>query len=238
VRTVPAGFYPFAPDGEYGIYHAVINGIRRAQRFVYLENQYLWSPLVVGALSDLIEHPPSDSFRVVILLPARAMYGRYDNDAHVRDLASVDQGQGIFHAYTLYTGGPSAGKTGYVYAPTYIHAKVNIVDDEWLCVGSANLNGRGLATDTEMDVQAIDADAARRLRVQLWAEHLDMPEETVAAADPITLIDGAWRERATALQRSIIAEAPRPPGQVVFYHPDQSMTSRVLDFVQDVTLEH
>src|SRR3712207_8159550 len=34
------------------------------------------------------------------------------------------------------------------------------VDDEWYTVGSANLNHRGLATDTEMNVQAIDPAGA------------------------------------------------------------------------------
>jgi len=48
---------------------------------------------------------------------------------------------------SLRLGPPNAGVNAFSYRPTYVHAKVGIVDDEWLTVGSANLNNRGLITD-------------------------------------------------------------------------------------------
>ena len=66
--------------------------------------------------------------------------------------------------------------------PLYVHAKVAIVDDRWLTVGSANLNAHSLLNDTEMNVVTDDPAAARDTRVRLWAEHLELDEATVAGA--------------------------------------------------------
>ena len=56
--------------------------------------------------------------------------------------------------------GPSRGAPG-----VYVHAKIGIVDDRWLTIGSANLNNRSAGLDTEVEV---DVDA----RLVLPLEHL------------------------------------------------------------------
>lgn len=61
---------------------------------------------------------------------------------------------------------------GAYYRPVYTHAKVAIVDDVWWTAGSANLNSRGLRSDAEINVAALDATVAHDLRLALWAEHL------------------------------------------------------------------
>lgn len=71
-------------------------------------------------------------------------------------------------------------------ADIYVHAKVSIVDDRLLRVGSSNLNNRSLGLDSECDV-IIDAglegnqkatEEIARLRVRLIAEHLAVEPET------------------------------------------------------------
>lgn len=238
VRTVPKGFYSFAPDGEYGIYHSLTTAIRKAERFVYLENQYIWAPEILNALAETINRPRSHPFRVVLILPARAYSGRYDNDEHVKMLWKIDGGRGIVHAYSLWAGGPAAGPSGYRYLPIYVHAKVTVVDDEWFSIGSANLNRRGLATDTEMNVQSIAPEVARQLRIRLWSEHLGMSHEQVAASNPLDLIDGAWRETAAKLERCARSAGPPSAGQIRTYAPGRNLPSRMLDLVQSATLEH
>lgn len=238
VRTVPAGFYPFAPNGEYGIRHALLAAISRADRYIHLENQYIWSPEVVEALMEAMNRPHSGEFRIVLILPARAYTGKYDNDEHVRLLHDADGSRGIFHAYSLYASGPAFGLTGYRYLPIYVHGKVSIVDDEWLSVGSANLNRRGLGTDTEMNVQAVAPDLARRLRVRLWAEHLGMTEEAVAAVDPVQLIDREFKRTAATVSHCVRCGDPPPGGHLHLYVPGSNPGSRLLDLMQDVTLEH
>ena len=52
-----------------------------------------------------------------------------------------------FLACTLFQPGGSS---------VYVHAKVGIVDDAWLTVGSANLNEHSLFNDTEVNVVVRD----------------------------------------------------------------------------------
>jgi phosphatidylserine/phosphatidylglycerophosphate/cardiolipin synthase-like enzyme len=96
----------------------------------------------------------------------------------------------------------------FTYRPIYVHAKVAIIDDEWLTVGSANLNNRGLLTDSEINAVVRDHDLARTLRVDLWAEHLALPRERVAQADVVDLVDHQWPSRA-AENAQIIKRADR-----------------------------
>ena len=205
VRTIPRGLYDFAPEGEFGIEHAYLQALGRARHLIYLENQYLWSQGIMDALLRAIYRPATEHLRIVLVLPARAQDGKWDNDRHVDALRRADQGRGRVGIYCLYTGGPSGGRRPFLYRPTYVHAKVAIIDDEWLLVGSANLNHRGLATDSEIDALVHDPAVARDLRVQLWAEHLGLGRAEVAAADPHRLADEAWpcaaqRNAATAEQ--------------------------------------
>jgi phosphatidylserine/phosphatidylglycerophosphate/cardiolipin synthase-like enzyme len=67
-------------------------------------------------------------------------------------------------------------------ADIYVHAKLMIVDDAFLAVGSANLNRRGFFHDGEMNCFAMPQslryrpdNPVARLRCRLWAELLDLP---------------------------------------------------------------
>jgi phosphatidylserine/phosphatidylglycerophosphate/cardiolipin synthase-like enzyme len=69
----------------------------------------------------------------------------------------------------------------------YVHAKMMIVDDVFLGVGSANLNRRGLFHDSEINIfvvpEALRHDAGNPvsdLRRRLWAEMLDLPRDLAA----------------------------------------------------------
>ncbi len=172
------------PDGQYGIRHALLETIAAAKEFIYLENQYLWAPEIVDALHEAMTQRDPAVFRIIVVLPAHAYDGRYDNDDHVRSLEKHDAGRGIFAAYTLYSWGPGQSKTGYRYSPIYVHSKTTIIDDDWMVVGSANLNRRGLATDSEIAVQAQDPEEVRRLRLELWSEHLGMPADRTIGLEP------------------------------------------------------
>ncbi|MDP9375128.1 MAG: phospholipase D family protein, partial [Chloroflexota bacterium] len=221
VRTIPRRTYPFAPRGEFGIAHAYLSAIAGAKRFIYLENQYLWSADIVDALTEAMDRNTKGDggdgrFRIVIVLPARADYGKYDNDQHVDLLREADGGRGIFSAYSLYSSGPASGPYGVGFRPVYVHAKVAVIDDEWYTVGSANLNRRGLAKDTEINVQAIDPEGARALRLRLWAEHLRCDIDEIADTDPSELIDTVWPRRAAEVEQIIKDKRGIPPALV---HP-------------------
>jgi phosphatidylserine/phosphatidylglycerophosphate/cardiolipin synthase-like enzyme len=51
VRTVPAGLYEPWHDGEWSILESYLRALRAAERLVYLESQFLWSPEVTFVLA-------------------------------------------------------------------------------------------------------------------------------------------------------------------------------------------
>jgi phosphatidylserine/phosphatidylglycerophosphate/cardiolipin synthase-like enzyme len=111
------------------------------------------------------------------------------------------------------------------------------VDDEWFSIGSANLNRRGLATDTEMNVQAIAPEVARPFRVRLWAEHLGLSVEEVDAEDPISLVDDHWLQAASTMETCMRTSIVPPKSQAQRYSPGRNPGSRLLDVIQDISLE-
>lgn len=236
-RTIPAGAYPFAPRGEFGIHHAYVEAIRRAEHLIYLESQYLWSPEILDALTDAMDAPHPGPFRIVVVLPARATSGKWDNDRHVDMLRHADAGRGIVSVFCPYTSGPTTGVRAFTYRPIYVHAKVGVIDDSWCTVGSANLNERGLVTDGEINAVISDPDIARSLRIALWAEHLGMPEKAVAAADSTQLVDEAWARQA-AENDAIIGRGDGPlTGTVVTYRTGHMPGSWLREEVEVMTFE-
>ncbi len=186
VRTCPERTYPPLPRGSFGILESYIRALRSAQRFVYLESQYLWSPEIVAVLAARLRRPPRDDFRVLVVLPARPMGGGDDTRGALAELVDADDGNGRILACCI------RARAGQASDAIYVHAKIGIVDDRWLTVGSANLNDHSLFNDTEVNVVAHDADLTRRTRIRLWAEHLERPMEDVAG-DPAEVFDTLWR---------------------------------------------
>lgn len=186
VRTVPEKIYEFLGNGDFRILEAYTRALRSARSFVYLESQFLWSAQVVKILSDKLRQPPAEDFRVVVLLPAKPNNGADTTRGQLGALADADSGAGRFLATTI------AARTGQLSGPLYVHAKIGIVDDAWLTVGSANLNEHSFFNDTEMNVVTCDPMVARETRLRLWAEHLERPIEEVSGK-PAEVIDGLWR---------------------------------------------
>jgi phosphatidylserine/phosphatidylglycerophosphate/cardiolipin synthase-like enzyme len=186
VRTVPERVYASVPRGDFGILESYVGALRGAQELVYLENQFLWSPEIVGILREKLLRPPSDGFRLVLVLPAKPNTGSDDTRGALAELVEADAGADRLLACTLYA------RHGELSDPVYVHAKVGIVDDAWLTVGSANLNDHSLFNDTEVNVVTHDARLARDTRLRLWSEHLELPEKEIRG-DPTEVVDRHWR---------------------------------------------
>src|SRR4051794_26329945 len=186
-RTMPEGAYPVLPRGEFSILEAYVRALRGARRLVYLENQFLWSPEIVEILEGKLRRPPSDDFRVIVILPAKANNGEDDTRGMLGRLVAADTAGGGGRLLGATIQSRSGERSG----PLYVHAKIGIVDDAWIAVGSANLNEHSLFNDTEVDVVSTDAGLARETRLRLWAEHLER-EVGEIAGDPATVFDELW----------------------------------------------
>ncbi len=202
VRTIANGMYNAVPDGEYRILESYVRAIAAAQNFIYLENQFLWSPEIVRRLADKLRRPPRDEFRLVVVLPAKANNGQDDTVGQLGVLAAADHGAGRLLAATIRS------RTGERVDRLYVHAKVGIVDDRWLTVGSANLNAHSLLNDTEMNVVTDDPELTRATRIRLWAEHLEVDAATIANDVPHAIVDDRWRKIAFEQLDRVRAGAP------------------------------
>jgi phosphatidylserine/phosphatidylglycerophosphate/cardiolipin synthase-like enzyme len=186
VRTVPDGMYRQLPRGDFRILESYLRALRAAQRLIYLENQFLWSPEILAVLRDKLLRPPSPDFRLVLILPAKPNSGGDDTRGQLGTLVQADGDAGRLLACAIYAVG---GDKDW---PVYVHAKVGVVDDTWMTIGSANLNEHSLFNDTEMNIVTRNAGLARDTRLRLWAEHLQRPLDQVSG-DPVSVIDRLWR---------------------------------------------
>jgi phosphatidylserine/phosphatidylglycerophosphate/cardiolipin synthase-like enzyme len=189
VRTVPEEVYDGLRRGEFTILESYMRALRGAERFVYLESQFLWSPELTTILADKLGDPPHPDFRVVVMLPANPNNGRDETRGQLGvlvDAAKRGGGEERFLACTLFQ--PRGNSV-------YVHAKVGIVDDSWMTVGSANLNDHSLFNDTELNVVLRDEAFIRAARLRLWEEHL----EQAADGDPCCVVDEIWRPLANEL---------------------------------------
>ncbi|SFG24621.1 Phosphatidylserine/phosphatidylglycerophosphate/cardiolipin synthase [Novosphingobium sp. CF614] len=159
-----------------------IEQIRRARRFVYAETQYFASRAIAEVICERLVEPDPPEFILVSPVSAHGWLEQVAMDtarvALVETLRDADHA-GRFHVYSPFaTDG----------TPIYVHAKLTIVDDEILRVGSANMNNRSMGLDSECDVfidtarraNAHVGPAIARLRVRLLAEHCGVSEEVIA----------------------------------------------------------
>ena len=94
VRTVPERIYKALPRGEFSILASYAGALRSAQHLVYLENQFLWSAEIVEILREKLRTPPSDDFRLLLVLPAKPNSGADDTTGQLGLLADADDGAG------------------------------------------------------------------------------------------------------------------------------------------------
>ena len=183
-RTEPAYHEQERVDEIKQLYLAAI---RSAREVLYIESQYLASGELCEAMEARLREPEGPEIVVinpqnaegtlahVLMDGARAiMIERLH--AAARDGATArGGGQGRFAIY--YPVNASGG-------PIYVHAKVVIVDERLVRVGSSNVNNRSMGFDTECDI-AFEAatkeqrSVARHFRLRLMSEHLGVEPERV-----------------------------------------------------------
>ena len=202
---VPVGIARTRPamDGRPGVSEvAELNAaaLAAARRAVYIEAQYLSAVPVADHLAEALGR--ADGPEVVLLVWRRALgwLERFamgsNRDRLLRRLAAADRHDRL-RAYWL--GDPDDPER-----EVNLHAKLMIVDDTFVRIGSSNLNNRSLGFDSECDL-AIEAPDARvsagiaRLRSTLLAEHLRRPidevEQAIAKEGLIAAIERLNRDR-------------------------------------------
>jgi phosphatidylserine/phosphatidylglycerophosphate/cardiolipin synthase-like enzyme len=212
LRTYPSGKrYPFAPQGERSIALAYGKVMRRVQRLVYLEDQYLWSADVARTFADALRERPD--LHLIALVPHHPdQDGRLSLPPNIlgrqRALKVLREAGG--ERVAVYGVENPAG------VPVYVHAKVCVADDTWASIGSDNVNLRSWTHDSELSAAVLD-DAghyARDLRLTLMREHLERDSDD-GLVDPHEAF-AAFRASAARLQAWYDdgRVGPRPAGRV------------------------
>ena len=171
-------------DGVDEIERLYLAAIASARRTIYLESQYFASGAICRALERRLSEPGGPELLVVN--PDRAEgfvqhemmdTGRARMIERVR--AAAERGGGGRSRFRILHPANAAGD------PIYVHAKVLVVDDRLVRIGSSNVNNRSMGFDTECDIAfEVSSEAERAfalgLRHDLLAEHMGCEADDVA----------------------------------------------------------
>lgn len=228
--------FPFAPDGERSIARAYGKAIPRAERLIYLEDQFVWSPEVMAGFAEALRAHPE--LHIIVVL---STYTPADTTiANAGAMDSRNAALDVLHR----AGGDRVHVCGLENpqdVPVYVHSKLCLVDDVWMLVGSDNMNLRSWTFDSELSCALVDqrtdpreptvlrADGEsarvlpRQVRLDLAREHLDRADaQDDDLVDPLGMVT-AFAESAARLDawHDGGTRGPRPAGRLRSYTPQR-----------------
>ncbi len=223
-RTVP----PYGEvDGVREIEALYVAAFRRARHHIYCESQYFASRKIADEIIRVLADEDGPEIVIVNPLSGNGFLEAAAMDAARSRLLKMVKEADVHDRFRIYT--PVTAQE----QPIYVHAKVLIVDDVFLRVGSSNLNNRSMGFDVECDL-AIEAESLEAPLVEqisavlndLLAEHLDVESEQIAGARRAhhgSLIKAIESLRSSG--RSLVPYAPDEPSDI----EHQIVDSELLD---------
>lgn len=208
VRTAPA-YQDYREVRE--VEQLYLDAIAAAQDYIYIENQYFTAAAIGKALAKRLAEADGPEVILVLPLEVEGWLSQQSMDMMrvglIRKLREADRYQRLA-AY--YPDKPELGNLS-----INVHAKLMIMDDRLVRVGSANLNNRSMGLDTECDL-AVEAGhdaqrvraAIRNFRNRLLAEHLGC---TVEDVDKCVQQTGSVKRAINTLQTKARRLSPLEP---------------------------
>jgi phospholipase D1/2 len=202
-----------------------LDSIAAARRTIYIENQYLSSHRIGEALKQRLEE--AEGPEVVIVLPQKTGGWLEQHTMDVlrgrilRNLRASDQHDRLRTYYPRIAQDPDC--------TLMVHAKVMVIDDDFVRVGSSNLSNRSMGLDSECDL-AVAADtnqdvrsAIVRFRNRLIAEHsgCDIDDVTDAIEKTGSLIEAI--ESLPKGERALAALSGDVPAEVDQWVPESEL---------------
>jgi phosphatidylserine/phosphatidylglycerophosphate/cardiolipin synthase-like enzyme len=174
---------PDMPDwqGVREIEALYVDQIAGAKKWIYAESQYFASRHIAEAIARRLDEADGPEIIIINPLTAQGWLEPIAMDTARARLFEALRRRDKYGRFKIYHPHTVGGE------PIYVHAKILIVDDSILRIGSSNLNNRSMRLDTECDV-VIDArfgenedrvDAIKQIRTSLMAEHLGESEAAV-----------------------------------------------------------
>jgi phosphatidylserine/phosphatidylglycerophosphate/cardiolipin synthase-like enzyme len=156
-----------------------VRAIGLAEKFIYIENQYLRDGTIGQALVDRMS--AVKDLNLILVLPAVSEEMMESADPIsltgvalqfkiIEKLLAFGDRFGAFAMLAPLD--PPTKKGDPKIDVIYVHNKLMIVDDVFAVAGSANLNERGTKLDFELDLAWHSPKSVKALRVSLWTEIL------------------------------------------------------------------
>jgi phospholipase D1/2 len=162
-----------------------LDAIAAARSHIYIEAQYLASFRIAEALAARLKSPDAPEIVVIVTrishgLIERQIMGR-NRSRIIRKLKRQDAHDRLWVMYAVVPDAVTGDEQ-----EVLIHSKLMIVDDEFVRIGSSNLNHRSERFDTEADLSTVARNAEERraianLRSRLMAEHMGVSSDAVAS---------------------------------------------------------
>jgi len=188
--------YTWSPRGEFSVWASYLNAIKKAEIYIYIEDQYFlpfdWPPAFtkggMAAETDIIfqlGEAIKRGVRIAVLSPSNAEdigkgKSKYQRDVGINYLRRLkaEGAPGELVVASLKSG------TGDI----YVHSKLMIVDDELILIGSANIGQRSMTCDGELQIAVVDENnvLAKQFRSALWQEHM---AASIDLDDPVSAYD-------------------------------------------------
>ncbi|WP_409451793.1 phospholipase D-like domain-containing protein [Jatrophihabitans sp.] len=164
-----------AAGGDQSVFTAITTALEAAQRYVYLEDQYLGEYTGGKRQYELYPYLRDAAERgVKIVLLGSGVRDPEDPGIYLRPINSRLNRD---LRRKLVARSSAVGRPGIAVwrlQHCTVHSKILLVDDVFACIGSANLFSRSMAgVDTEVSATvSTTTSLVRELRIRVWTEHL------------------------------------------------------------------
>lgn len=167
--------------------------IRSAERRLILEGQYYWSTQINDLLIAKMKEMRGKNFEINLILSDLKTVKSLTRHMAVHEMRMLKslETTARLTGTKLVMGAPQvpppAGATREEVEaladdhdeafplrprPVYIHSKVIVVDDHYLCIGSANLAERALRIDTELNLTLVGRDEGERAMIRRFGDEV------------------------------------------------------------------
>ncbi len=123
-----------------------LEAIQRARRLIYLENQYFTSPAIAACLAQRLAEPDGPEIVLVSTGNSPSWFDKMTMDTARSEVLYRLESADAHNRFFAFAPRTARGER------IIVHAKVSVIDDQLLRVGSTNLNNRSMGLDTECDV--------------------------------------------------------------------------------------
>lgn len=212
--ATPGGVSHTISGGDPSIFDQYIKAIRAARNAIYFEDQIIGAPDIIEALHEALER----GVDVVFLVPADPYHEMVAGRKNPSKAPFYERlGALGDHDNFMLAGIASQNGKG-DYRNIYVHAKICLIDDHWVTIGSTNIGNRSFFGDTELNASIWDDGVVKALRTELLLEHLGTDtgamddRSALAHYREVALANAGRRERGVAMEGLAFTLDPRTYG--------------------------